>query len=291
MSKKYINILLLAPALLLLAIFTVGPLIYTIYLSFFDWNMISPNKEFVGFNNYIDLLTDSTFRRIIMQTLIYIVLFIILNTVITYIAAYAMAHLVKSNKTFYKAAIFTPSVISLVVGSMLFLWILNPVSGPVATVLGWIGLSIPNWTVTEGTVIVVLSLIVGWKVFGYNFIVLYSGIVGVPNEVIEAAKIDNISKFRIFTDIIIPMSSATGFYILIMTIVQGLQYVFTPIRVITQGGPNYQSSNLIYHSYQEAFDLFNTGVSAASSVITLVIFMFLLAMQFIFVERNVYYEN
>lgn len=291
MSKKYINILLLAPALLLLAIFTVGPLIYTIYLSFFDWNMISPNKEFVGFNNYIELLTDSTFRRIIMQTFIYIVLFIILNTVITYIAAYAMAHLVKSNKTFYKAAIFTPSVISLVVGSMLFLWILNPVSGPVAAVLGWIGLSIPNWTVTEGTVIVVLSLIVGWKVFGYNFIVLYSGIVGVPNEVIEAAKIDNISKFRIFTDIIIPMSSATGFYILIMTIVQGLQYVFTPIRVITQGGPNYQSSNLIYHSYQEAFDLFNTGVSAASSVITLVIFMFLLAMQFIFVERNVYYEN
>lgn len=291
MSKKYINILLLAPALLLLAIFTVGPLIYTIYLSFFDWNMISPNKEFVGFNNYIELLTDSTFRRIIMQTFIYIVLFIILNTVITYIAAYAMAHLVKSNKTFYNAAIFTPSVISLVVGSMLFLWILNPVSGPVAAVLGWIGLSIPNWTVTEGTVIVVLSLIVGWKVFGYNFIVLYSGIVGVPNEVIEAAKIDNISKFRIFTDIIIPMSSATGFYILIMTIVQGLQYVFTPIRVITQGGPNYQSSNLIYHSYQEAFDLFNTGVSAASSVITLVIFMFLLAMQFIFVERNVYYEN
>ena len=174
---------------------------------------------------------------------------------------------------------------------MLFLWILNPVSGPVAIVLAWFGLSIPNWTVTEGMVIVVLSLIVAWKVFGYNFIVLYSGIVGIPTEIIEAAKVDKISKFRIFTDIIIPMSSATGFYILIMTIVQGLQYVFTPIRVVTQGGPNYHSSNLIYHSYHEAFDLFNTGVSAASSVITLIIFMFLLAMQFIFVERNVYYEN
>src|SRR5699024_2518974 len=90
---------------------------------------------------------------------------------------------------------------------------------------------------------------------------------------------------------LIPMSSATGFYILIMTIVQGLQYVFTPIRVVTQGGPNYLSSNLIYHSYQEAFDLFNTGVSAASSVITLVIFVVLLALQFLFVERNVHYEN
>lgn len=291
MSKKYVNGLLLAPALLLLAVFTVWPLIYTVYLSFFDWNMISPNKTFVGFDNYINLLTNSTFQRIIVQTFIYIMIFIILNTFITYIFAYMMAHLVKKGKVFYKAAVFTPSVISLVVGSMLFLWILNPVSGPVAIVLGWVGLSIPNWTVTEGFVIVVLSLIVAWKVFGYNFIVLYSGIVGIPNEIIEAAKMDNISKFRIFTDIIIPLSSATGFYILIMTIVQGLQYVFTPIKVVTQGGPNYLSSNLIYHSYQEAFDLFNTGVSAASSVITLMIFMFLLAMQFIFVERNVYYEN
>lgn len=291
MAKRYVSILLLTPALLLLTIFTVGPLVYTIYLSFFDWNLISPNKTFVGLENYAELFKDQTFRRIIGQTFLYIILFIVLNTGLTYVTAYVIAHLIKSNKVFYKVAIFTPSVISLVVGSMLFLWILNPVSGPVAIVLGWFGLSIPNWTVTEGMVIVILSLIVAWKVFGYNFIVLYSGIVGIPSEIIEAAKLDKISKFRIFTDIIIPMSSSTGFYILIMTIVQGLQYVFTPIRVVTQGGPNYYSSNLIYHSYHEAFDLFNTGISAASSVITLLIFMFLLAMQFIFVERNVYYEN
>ena len=132
-------------------------------------------------------------------------MFIVLNTGLTYVTAYVIAHLIKSNKGFYKVAIFTPSVISLVVGSMLFLWILNPVSGPVAIVLGWFGLSIPNWTVTEGMVIVILSLIVAWKVFGYNFIVLYSGIVGIPSEIIEAAKLDKISKFRIFTDIIIPM--------------------------------------------------------------------------------------
>lgn len=291
MIKKYMNILLLTPALLLLTLFTVGPLIYTVYLSFFDWNMISPNKVFVGFDNYTELFTNSTFRRIVVQTFTYILLLVILNTVVTYIMAYIIAHLVNSNKGIYKVAIFTPSVISLVVGSMLFLWVLNPVSGPIAIMLGFVGLSIPNWTVTEGMVIVVLSMIVAWKVFGYNFIVLYSGIIGIPNEIIEAAKVDKISKFRMFTDIIIPMSSSIGFYILIMTIVQGLQYVFTPIRVVTQGGPNYYSSNLIYHSYHEAFDLFNTGVSAASSVITLLIFMFLLALQFLFVERNVYYEN
>ena len=87
------------------------------------------------------------------------------------------------------------------------------------------------------------------------------------------------------------MSSATGYYILIITIVQGLQYVFTPISVITKGGPNYKSSNLIYHAYHEGFTLYNTGTSAAVSTITMIIFFLLLIIQFMFVERRVAYEN
>lgn len=291
MAKNFKTFLWMSPALILLLLFTVWPLIYTIYLSFFDWNMISPNKTFVGLGNYIDLFTDSTFRLILIQTFQYIILFILFNTLLTYILAYMVGYMVTRFKGFYKAAIFTPSVISLVVGSMVMLWVLNPVTGPVASILGWFGLQLPNWTHTEGMIIVVLSLVVCWKVFGYNFIVLYAGIMGISDEVIESAKLDNISQFRLFTDIVLPLSSSTGFYILILTIVQGLQYVFTPIRVITQGGPNNRSSNLIYESYHEAFDLFNTGTSAAISVITLFIFVVLLFLQFIFVERNVYYEN
>lgn len=289
--KKYTQYFLLAPAIILLLVFTIWPLIYTVYLSFFTWNMIAPEMKFVGWKNYVDLINNPRFHSIVVQTFQYILLFVLFNTVITYIYAYIIAHLIKRFKPIYKAAIFAPSVISLVVGAMIFLWILNPISGPVAQVLGWIGFSLPNWTVTHGFVIVVLSLIVSWKVFGYNFIVLYAGIVGVSEEVIAAAKLDNISQFRILTDIIVPMSSSTGFYILIMTIVQGLQYVFTPIKVVTQGSPNHGSSNLIYYSYQQGFELYNTGVSAAASVLTLLIFMVLLLLQFLLVERNVYYEN
>ena len=88
-----------------------------------------------------------------------------------------------------------------------------------------------------------------------------------------------------------PMSSATGIYVFVLTIVQGLQYVFTPIKVITQGGPYYASSNLIYHSYNEAFGIYRTGMSSAISVLTMLLFIILLIVEFRFVEKGVYYEN
>lgn len=289
--KKFTPYMLLIPSFTLIFIFTIIPLIYTAYLSFFEWNMISPKKNFVGFENYINVLTDDKFHQILIQTFMYIILFIIFNTIVTYIFAFMVSYFVNRPKKIFQTAIFLPSVISLVVGSMLYLWILNPVSGPLAQILNVIGLQLPNWTKTNGWVIVIISLIVAWKVFGYNFLVLYSGIIGIPKEIIEAAKLDNIKSHRIFLDIILPMSSSTGFYILIMTIVQGLQYVFTPISVITKGGPDYHSSNLVYHSYHEGFVLYNTGTSAAISIITLIIFVILLILQFIFVERGVHYES
>ena len=97
--------------------------------------------------------------------------------------------------------------------------------------------------------------------------------------------------WKIFKDIVVPMSSATGIYVFITTIVQGLQYVFTPIKVVTQGGPNYASSNLIYMSDPEAFTLYKTGTSSAVSVMTMALFIILLVLEFRFVEKGVYYEN
>lgn len=291
MKKTWIPYFLLAPSVIIILIFSIIPLCYTVYLSFFDWNMIKPKKKFVGFDNYIDLFTNKIFYMVTAQTLMYILLLIFFNTVVTYIFAFIVDYFATKRKRIYETALFIPSVISLVVGSMVFLWILNPVSGPFAKFLGLFGLTMPNWAISNGWVIFVISLIVAWKVFGYNFLVLYSSIIGIPREVIEAAKIDNIRPSRIFLNIVLPMSSGTGFYILILTIVQGLQYVFTPISVITKGGPDYKSSNLIYHAFHEGFTLYNTGTSAAISTITMIIFFALLVIQFAVVERRVDYEN
>lgn len=281
----------LAPSLIIFAVFMFYPLFYTFYLSFFEWNMIKPVKKFVGIQNYITILQDPNTIKLLGNTAIYIVILLILNFVMPYLLSFILSFIIKKGKNFYKSTFFLPSVISLVVGSILYTWILNPISGPVAIILGKFGITMPFWSKTDGWVIAVLGIITSWKAFGYNFIVILAGVSGVSSEVIEAAKLDNIPTWRIFTDMVLPMSSATGIYVFIITIVQGLQYVFTPIKVITQGGPNYASSNMIYMSYHNAFTLYQTGTSSAVSVLTMIFFVVLLLLEFRFVEKGVYYEN
>lgn len=281
----------LLPSLIMFGIFMFYPMIYTFYLSFFNWNMISPKKTFVGLANYQTLLTDPNTWKILGNTGLYILILLVFNCLMPYLLSFVLSFIIKKGKGVYKAVFFLPSLISLVVGSILYTWILNPVSGPLALIMGKFGITLPFWSKTEGWVIAVLCIITTWKSFGYNFIVILGGVGGISPDVIEAAKLDDVPLHRIFTDIVVPMSSATGIYLFIITIVQGLQYVFTPIKVITQGGPNYASSNLIYLSYHEAFTLYRTGVSAAGSVLTMILFMVLLALEFRFVEKGVYYEN
>ena len=110
-----------------------------------------------------------------------------------------------------------------------------PVSGPVAAVADMAGVTLPAWSKTPGLVIVIISLVAVYKAFGYNFLILLSGMNNVPEELIEAARLEKASNRNIFTRIVMPLTSSTAVYILIMTIVQGLQYVFTPIKVLTQG--------------------------------------------------------
>ncbi|AVK97308.1 sugar ABC transporter permease [Lysinibacillus sphaericus] len=282
---------LLLPSVAIIAMFMFWPFLYTIYLSFFDWNMISLTKDFVGLQNYIDVLKDPITYKVLLNTALYIFILLVFNFTISYIFAYVLNFVVGKMKGFYKSAFFLPSFISLVVGSILFTWLLNPVSGPVAIVMGWIGFSMPIWSKSEGWIIVVITLITSWKIFGYNFILLYASINGISREIIEAARLDNVPLWKIFFHIVGPMSSATGIYVFIITIVQGLQFSFTPIKIIAQGGPNYASSNAIYHAYHEAFVLYRTGHSAALSILTMAIFVVLLIVEFKYVERGIYYEN
>lgn len=235
--ERVVSYGLLAPATVLFAIFMFYPLLYTLYLSFFDWNMTRPTKEFVGLENYISVFTDPAFGKIMGNTGLYILLLLVFDFAAPYVFSFILSFVVKRGKNFYKSAIFLPSVISLVVGTMIFVWILNPISGPVATVAKALGLTVPIWSNTQGLVIVVLSIMTSWKIFGYNFIVVMAGVSSVPMEVVEAARLDNIPTWRIFLNIVVPMSSSTGIYVLILSIVTGMQQIFTPINMVTKGRP------------------------------------------------------
>ena len=110
-------------------------------------------------------------------------------------------------------------------------------------------------------------------------------------EVVEAARLDNIPTWRIFLNIVVPMSSSTGIYVLILSIVTGMQQIFTPINMVTKGGPDNASTNLIYAVYDQAFGFFKTGTASAYAILMMLLFGFLLFLEFKFVEKSVYYEN
>lgn len=135
------------------------------------------------------------------------------------------------------------------------------------------------------------SHITSWKIFGYNFIVVMAGVSSAPLEVVEAARLDNIPTWRIFLNIVVPMSSSTGIYVLILSIVTGMQQIFTPINMVTKGGPDNASTNLIYAVYDQAFGFFKTGTASAYAILMMLLFGFLLFLEFKFVEKSVYYEN
>jgi sn-glycerol 3-phosphate transport system permease protein len=228
---------------------------------------------------------------LLKNTAIYIFILVIINFLVPFIMAFINHFVLKHGKKVYKVIIFMPSLISLVVGAMLIQWLFNPIIGPVSKLIVLFGATMPTWSKTPGLVIFVISLVACYKAFGYNFLVLLSGVSNVSNDLIEEAHLEKASNFTIFTKIVMPLTSSTAIYVLIMSIVQGVQFVFTPIKILTQGGPNDASSNILYGTYQEAFLYFNPGLASVLSVITMLIFIVLLILEFKYVEKGVYYEN
>ena len=291
MFKKYKPYLFLAPASILFLIFVIIPIFYTFYLSFFEWNMISPVKEFVGIKNYLQVLSDPNIYKITFNTLFYIILMALFNFGGAYIFAFVCKYILTKYQKLYKITLFLPGFISLIVTSMIFVWILNPLTGPVSYIFEILGFVMPKWSTTEGLIIVVISLITSWGCFGYNFITLFAAISNVPQSVIEAARLDGIPLTKIFFKIVIPMSSSSGYYILITTMMQALSNVFGPIDVITGGGPDYASSNLIYEAFYQAFTVFETGTSATISILTMLFFTILVYVLNRTIGKKVYYAN
>lgn len=294
MSKsKWQALAFMAPAIFIFLIFSYKPLLQNIYLSFFQWNMVSPQMKYVGLANFKDIFLGNELPKLLYNTLLLVVFMLIFNFVLPYIYSFILGHLIRSErvKTFYRSALFLPSTISLAVASIVFLWVYNPLAGPLNIIMGWFGMTSPRWFKENGLVIFAITTIIAWKAFGYNLIVMLASMVAVPKELIEAAKLDNASNWVIFKEIIVPLTSPTALYVFTITVVFGLQYMLVPVNMLTQGGPDQGSSNIVYIVYQYAFVFFQTGKAAGFAIITMVIYMIFLALKNRFLDKRVHYEN
>ena len=255
-KNKWHAFLFLLPSIFFFVVFSYWPLLQNLYLSFFSWNMVSPNMTFVGIENYTAVLGSEELIKILANTVVFVAIMLVLNFVLPYLFSFVLGHLIERGKGFYRSTLFMPATLSLAVASILFLWIYNPLAGPLSIVLSWFDLESPRWFKENWLVIFAICTIIGWKVFGYNLIVMLAAMLAVPKEMIEAAKLENASNWQIFKQIIVPMTSSTAIYVFTITVVFGLQYVLVPVNMLTQGGPDQGSSNLVYIIYQYAFVFF-----------------------------------
>ena len=290
-KRKWQAFLFLLPSVFFFAVFSYWPLLQNRYLSFFSWNMVSPNMKFVGLDNYVSVLGSEELIKILVNTVVFVAIMLVLNFVLPYLFSFVLGHLIERGKGFYRSALFMPATLSLSVASILFMWIYNPLAGPLSIVLSWFDVESPRWFKENWLVIFAICTIIGWKVFGYNLIVMLAAMLAVPKEMIEAAKLENASNWQIFKQIIVPMTSSTAIYVFTITVVFGLQYVLVPVNMLTQGGPDQGSSNLVYIIYQYAFVFFQTGKSAAFAIITMVCYIAFLLFRNKYLEKKVYYEN
>ncbi len=283
--------LFLAPAIIIFFFFAYWPLLQDVWLSFYSWNMVSPTMKFVGLQNYTQFLNGTELVKVLANTLLYIIVLVLINFLAPYLLSFIMSHCLTRFGFFYRCALFVPSTLSLAVASIIFLWIFNPLAGPVSIILSGIGVESPRWFKEPGLVIIAIGLIIGWKVFGYNLIVLLASMVDVPRELIEAAKLENASNWQIFRHIIVPMTSPTALYVFVITVVFGLQYVLVPVNMLTQGGPDQGSTNLVYIVYQYGFVFFQTGKAAAFAVLTMLLYAAFLLVNNKALNKKVHYEN
>lgn len=282
--------LLIAPLLILVGVFIYWPLFYSAYLSFFDWNFVRPDKNFVGFDNYTRLAHDPRFMKSLHGTWIYFVTLIPIQVFLP-LGLAIMLWPIRRAKTqgAYRVMIFSPTVIAWSVGAVMWLWIFNPLQGFLNKVLMEFGVERINWLSDRDTAIWTVIIVATWKSLGFNLLLYLAALEGVPNDVIEAASLDGASNWELMRTIRFPLITPTFFFVLVTTVISVNDDVFGAINVLTDGGPFQSTTNIIYYLYEQGFKYFQIGAASAVSIIIFIVTVILTWIQFKYIEGRVHY--
>lgn len=253
----------LLPDLIGLAMFVVLPIIGAFYISFHDWSGIG-TREWSGLDNYRTLLQDEAFLQSLKVTAIYTFSFVPLLFVISL----GLALLV--NQGLYltgllRSAFFAPYMVSLVVASVLWSFMLLDPAGVVNTIIGWIGLDPQPWLGSTRFALVSVIIVTLWQSVGYSMIIFLAGLQDIPRVYYDAARIDGAGAWARFRYITLPLLKPTSVFVLVISFIGAFQ-LFDPIFVMTQGGPANATTTTVYYIYQQAFQFLELGYASALSV-------------------------
>lgn len=288
MQRKLLIGLFLAPTVIGLGLFTFLPILASVVLAFFSWDIITPPR-FVGLENFADIAADPTIRVSFLNTIGFVVVAVTLQLAV----ALVLAVLVNTRmpgllKSFFRSVLFFPLVLSAASVSIIMGYLFNEDFGLVNHVLNLLGMADVPWlTSTHGAMIVVILVYV-WQNFGFSFLLFLGGLSSIPKEVYEAAQVDGATGWKQFWRITFPLVSPTTLVASVMAIISALQ-IFDQPYVLTRGGPGDSTRTAVMVIYESAFKQLEFGRASAIGIVLTVVIMLVTAIQFRLSRRFVFY--
>lgn len=278
---------LIAPQLLIIGIFFFWPAGQAVLQSFQMEDAFGLSTEWVGLDNFRNLLDDPSYLNSFQRTAMFSVLVAGIGIAISLVLAIFADRIIRFAMV-YKTLLIVPYAVAPVIAGVLWVFMFSPSIGVVTYYLGKIGIDW-NHLMNDGQAMTLVVIASVWKQISYNFLFFLAGLQSIPKALIEAASIDGAGPWRRFWNIQLPLLSPTTFFLLVINIVYAFFDTFGIIDAATQGGPGQSTSILVYKVYQDGFKALDLGGSAAQSVILMCIVVVLTVIQFRYVEKKVQY--
>jgi multiple sugar transport system permease protein len=281
--QQWLGLAFIAPSVAMITVFFLLPLGMTVWMSFYNWPLLG-KASFIGGDNYLELIGDQQLWRSLGFTALYTVLV----TVALFAVAMPLALLVDRPLRaagLFRTIYFMPVVIGFGAASTLWIWLLNPDSGVFAKLLLGLGLidAAPRPLEQFWPAMGVIILMVVWKSAGFSMVILLTGLQSVPNELIEAAKIDGASPWSRFRLITLPLIRNSILLVLVLNITSSM-LAFDQFFIITQGGPQNSTISAVFSIFLASFTSYRLGYGSALSLVLLVVLVAISSIQLAFLR-------
>lgn len=266
------------PAMIPMTLFWIYPILRSGWLSFTDWDYMTPEYNYVGVENYTAVLTNSSFWSAFKTTFLFAIGTIIPIIILGLSVALLLGNEIKG-KAIYRFLVFSPWVTPTVAISIVWSWIFEPKGGLANEILVNLGLPKLQWLSSSETALMSVIIVTVWKAVGYSAIFYLTAIDKIPRDRYEAASLDGAGFWKKLIYITLPGVSPTTFFLCIITMVDALK-AYDQIQILTQGGPAGSTRTLTYLFYQLGFEQFKMGQASAVAIIIVVITVALSYTQF-----------
>ena len=288
MQRTVLTWLFLAPTLIGLGLFTFLPILASIALAFFRWDIIT-DPQFVGLDNFAQIAADPTIRVSFLNTIAFVIIAVTLQLAL----ALGLAVLVNTKmpallRSFFRSVLFFPLILSAASVSIIMSYLFNENFGLVNHFLNMLGIGNVAWLTSPQGAMVVVVLVYVWQNFGFSFLLFLGGLASIPKEVYEAAQVDGATSWRQFWRITFPLVSPTTLVASVMAIISALQ-IFDQPYVLTRGGPGDSTRTAVTVIYESAFKQLEFGKASAIGIVLTILIMLVTALQFRLSRRFVFY--